>query len=82
LCPLGTKAFFKLSLQDSGGKADLARQDGEAVRPVLLRLYYVFSTVVAVGILFYKSRADEKMRWFFGPDNFFPSSILEKIRVE
>jgi len=60
--------FLKLSLQDSGGKADLARQDGEAVRRVLLRLTYVFSTAVAGrGSFFTGLKPGTKMkRFFFG----------------
>lgn len=62
------RCFLKLSLQDSGGKADLARQDGEAVRRVLLRLTYVFSTAVAGrGSFFTSLKPGTKMkRFFFG----------------
>jgi hypothetical protein len=77
--------FLKLSLQDSGGKADLARQDGEAVRRVLLRLTYVFSTAVAGrGSFFTRLKPGTKMKRFFsGSASFFSSLIFKNsVRVK
>jgi hypothetical protein len=77
--------FLKLSLQDSGGKADLARQDGEAVRRVLLRLTYVFSTAVAGrGSFFTSLKPGTKMKRFFsGSASFFSSLIFKNsVRVK